>query len=213
MNDPFANPRPWWEDDYVWRPQGAGDTAEDAPAPEPPSAPEPLPELIECWRCGKMVEEETATCPFCRAALRTRRPRARARLRALPLDEPDGLAEDLRIRPALGPMLWFFGGLLIVSLVFGLVLRGLAESGKLTEETVERFTLVAEGIDTVLVLLAIGCLPRPRSLPTISTEGRALAWLSSVPLLALLLGVNFLYHQALLRAIGVDRDFGARLQP
>ena len=210
MNDPFANPRPWWEDDYVWRPKEA-DATEDAPAPEQHRLPEPLPNLVDCWRCGKSVEEGTPDCPYCRARLRSGDARGRTQSRSRPAAAGNEHPDRLRHFPALGLLLAFFGGLLLVSLVQGLILLGLFKDNNLTPDTVERANQITAGIDTLLVLLALAFIPRPPPSPKVSGEGRVLAWVGSVPVLAALLGLNFLYHWILQGALGIDRDIGAGL--
>ena len=209
MNDPFANPRPWWEDDYVWRPQEA-DATDDAPAPVERHRLEPLPDLVECWRCGKLVEEELTRCPYCRASVQTESPRrgSRRRARSEEVLEEDELGTHPRMSSALGPLLGFFAALLVVSLIQGLTLHGLAKSNNLTLEILEQIMWVAVAVDTLLVVVAVLFLPRPSPLPRVSGEGQALAWVGAVPVLAILLGLNFAYHWLLHRAIGIEPNGG-----
>jgi len=212
MNDPFANPRPWWEDDYVWRPKEA-DATDDAPTPVERRLPEALPDLVECWRCGKPVEERMTLCPYCRASLRTNKARRGSRRRARPEDvlEEDELGAHPQMSSALGPLLGLFVALLVVSLIQGLTVRGLIENNKLTPEIIEQITWVVAAVDTLLVVVALIFLPRPAPLPRVSGEGRALAWVGAVPLLAALLGLNFAYRWLLLRALGLDQNVGGGL--
>ncbi|MBI1914914.1 MAG: CPBP family intramembrane metalloprotease [Planctomycetes bacterium] len=209
MNDPFANPRPWWEDDYVWRPQEA-DATDDVSAPVERRLPEPLPDLVECWRCGKQVEEELSRCPYCRASLQTARPRRGSRRRTRPEDvlEEDEVGAYPRMSSALGPLLGFFTALLVVSLIQGLIVHGLIKDHKLTLEIVEQIMWVVGAIDTLLIVVAVIFLPRPSRLPRVSSEGRALAWVGAFPVLGIMLGLNFAYTWLLHRAIGIEPNPG-----
>jgi len=123
----------------------------------------------------------------------------------------DELGAPPQISSALGLLLGFFGALLLVSLIQGLTLHGLAKSNNLTWEIIEQITWVVAAVDTLLVVVALLLLPRPSPLPRIAGEGQALAWVGAVPVLAILLGLNFAYHWLLQRAIGIDPNVGGKL--
>jgi uncharacterized protein len=200
MSDPGSRPRPWWEeDDYVYRPPP------DVPAePVEDAEPPPLPVLVPCWRCGKDVEEDLARCPFCHARLREDTAEER-RLRRRLTREQSGLL----------PAVWFYLGLLVVSLVFGVIILAAARGGDLDFDALIPLTLVVQVIDTVLVVMAIYVV-RPPALPAVPSGRKAVAWALAAPFLAVLLGVNFAYHWLLTRALGIpDPSLGplAELTP
>src|SRR2546421_422308 len=108
MSDAPSEPNPWWEGDYVWRPQ---EVPADEPVEELDAAP-PGRTLVPCWHCGKLVEQATTVCLFCRAPL------GGGDLPPLPIPlSSDPKGDRLRLRPALLPMLGFFAVLLVM--IFG----------------------------------------------------------------------------------------------
>jgi CAAX protease family protein len=191
----LSDPKPWWEGDYVFRPAETADPVEpvpsSAPLPEPPLL-EALPVLAPCWRCGKEVQAGTAACPYCRARLRSDAP--------LPERAP---RKVVRATSPLLPVLGFYGGLLFVSLVQGVLFFNGVRNGDLTPDDALHFTLVAAGIDTVLVFASLFCIRRPAPLPRVSSGTRAGAWAVAVPLLAALLGLNIAYHLLLRNLLGL----------
>jgi membrane protease YdiL (CAAX protease family) len=173
--------RPWWEGDYVLRPAGEAEPASPRAGPA-----EALPRgvsLVACWRCDKDVEEGSRHCPFCHARLRQ--------------DTPEELALARRLTVSGSPVVavvWFFLGLLLVSLVQGMIL---SFSSDFTKEGALQVMLVAEAVWAVLVLVAVAVVRDIRPTPTVPPRRRAAAWLAGLPVLAALLGLNVAYHTAL----------------
>src|SRR5689334_22701237 len=126
MSDHSSDPKSWWDGDYVWRPDEASPTGSPEP-PEPvPEEPLELPAPVPCWRCGKDVKAEAATCPYCCARLHSDAWAAELRparpMRSIRLEEEGS---------PLFPLLWFYGGLLLVSLIQGLLIFSAARNGAL----------------------------------------------------------------------------------
>src|SRR5262245_49923183 len=175
--------RPWWEGDYVLRPAGEAEPASPLAGPAE-AVPRGVP-LVACWRCDKDVEEGSRHCPFCRARLRQ--------------DTAEELALARRLTASGSPVVavvWFFLGMLLVSLVQGMIL---SFSSDFTREGALRVMLVTEAVFSVLVLAALGVVRGVRPTPAVTSEQRTAAWLAGVPVLAALLGLNMAYHMALKR--------------
>jgi membrane protease YdiL (CAAX protease family) len=171
--------RPWWDGDYVWRPTedvSVGESELVRPLQQSP-----------CPRCGRGVVEDETTCPFCNAVL---------------------ASEKLRpavTRPWLNgvmPMLWFFVALLGVSLLQGVAMISLSRTGDLTPSMFLGLTLMVEGIDTMLVVLAVYILPRPPAPPRVEPLLQGLTWCFAAPLLLVMLGINYAYHSLLQHFLG-----------
>jgi membrane protease YdiL (CAAX protease family) len=198
MSDPAPGHRPWWEsDDYVLRPRG--ESIPSIPRPPEPLPAEPVPHLIPCRSCDKRVEEGTAVCPYCRARLRDAPARREGRERER---QPDRAPADAS---ALIAVVWFFVGLLGVSLVQGWVLRGMVEKGEPNPRDLLRLIGIVEVIDTALVLLAVCVVVRPRRYPSPPPEQQAAAWALALPILVGLLSINLLYHLVIQRLLGLPR--------
>jgi membrane protease YdiL (CAAX protease family) len=95
------------------------------------------------------------------------------------------------------PMIWFFVALLGVSLVQGIVFISLARQGTLSESLQLGLILLLEGVDTFLVLLAVCVLPRPAPPPSVEPMVQKVTWIFAAPLLLVLLGINYAYHNFL----------------
>ncbi len=104
------------------------------------------------------------------------------------------------------PLVGFFLAIMAVSLVHGLIVVGSFRDGGLGQEKALNLVLVVEAIDTLLVVAALLVLPRPPALPRRSAEVRGLTWAASVPVLAVLLAVNFAYHWLLRTALGMGDE-------
>lgn len=144
-------------------------------------------ETVACWRCGGSVEITLSRCPFCAA------PPATARTISPTATSPPG------DRPA--PVLrviTIFAALLAVSVVHGLVLRASGALGTAAGEGQAGDLLasiaVMEGIDTVLVLVALGWIRLRRRPARPSLDLRALAWCVFVPVFGAMLALNVGYH-------------------
>ena len=159
-----------------------------------------IPAVIDCWRCGKSVDAQSASCPFCAARLReTTRPAQRA------------IASD----DAFVRMLCFFGGLLAVSVGHGLILFGFASAGQLEEPAPEAVLMqigIFELISTGVVLAALVAVRVP-SEPRPDFRQRVTAWVVAWPLLAASLAINVGYHWWLRKGLGIpaiESEFAGR---
>jgi membrane protease YdiL (CAAX protease family) len=155
-----------------------------------------------CWRCDKQVVPVAGRCPYCRAKL-------------------EDLLEDRIVLPAkrgtspLFKVIWIWVGLMVISLVLGVTLLVMNRNGLVPRDAWEKqvliATFIAEGLGMVLILagwLWLGFPPRlHRPEPLI----RVLAWVWSLPVLAILLGVNVGYHLLLNRYLELPRINDMRL--
>ncbi len=160
---------------------------------------DPAPAILrECWRCGKFVDESCALCPFCRAELRSVRPTRRDPSANVSIDDAVG---SIKI------VLVFFTLLLLTSVAYAWYLYADAEKPEGPKEEQEiallHQMLVVEVLDTLLVLAAIASSTAPRPVRR-SDTAKTTAWLIGMPVLATLLGINFLYCALLTRYIGAE---------
>ena len=146
---------------------------------------------LSCWHCGYDVEERETICPHCRAALD-------------PTDRSPRLTRPRLPRPddAVMPMIWVFVAMLGVSVVYGIIAISMARKGGATNEQQFGMTLLVEGIDTLLVVLAVCLLPRPPAPPRVEPLIQGLTWGFAAPLLLILLGINSVYHHFLQSVLG-----------
>src|SRR5262245_45258875 len=111
MNEPDSR-KPWWDGDYVWRPEGSDPVPDDPKEPEV-SDPDSAPMLVQCWRCTQAVADTCKRCPYCRARLRhSRGPEEE--------DKPSASGTS-----GLVPLIWFFIALLCVSLIQAFLLHAI----------------------------------------------------------------------------------------
>lgn len=149
--------------------------------------PPPAAALVCCWRCGKHVNPIRGICPMCRAPLGA----AGMGAQKAPSDvHPEATA--------ITTLICVFGGMLAISAFFGFVVQfGFADVNKADAATFRRqlyFMLAIEAVDTVLVLSAFFIMARPSPQGQPDAMTRSGAWISALPLLALLLCLNFAYH-------------------
>jgi membrane protease YdiL (CAAX protease family) len=142
--------------------------------------------MLLCWRCDELVDQGRRSCPRCRASLEP--------------DEPDPLSGPLDPQnPTLGfvPLIVFFSIMLVISLVYGLNQFTQMRSGNTdifsTREQMRQMAAV-EVVDTILVVVAILVVARPKPIPVWPSGPRPVAWLLSIPVLVILLGINLAYH-------------------
>ncbi len=170
--------------------------------------------LTECWRCHKSVPETRRECPFCEATLRRMNVNPTARL--LPVDPSNPYASTVEVVASMPDtaetelaqktreivrLMWFFAGMLVVSLIGGAVATKIGEQmpkGANREAEELKLILVFEAIDTVLVLAALAVVGRPSSLGERSTNERLLGWMAGLPILVGVLAVNYAYHRLLM---------------
>ena len=160
----------------------------------PDLAPPSVPNVI-CRRCGKSVEPATF-CVYCRVRLQPE----------------DGVERKARPRAssdqALVRCCFIFTGMVLVTLVFGWIGRFAKEPIGVEDRSqfVQQLTglTVAETIDLCLVAFAIvwvGRVPSPKKPRRLV---RIACWVSAVPVLVGLLGVNFAYHWLVNAGLGLD---------
>jgi hypothetical protein len=169
-----------------------------------PPAPPPM---IACRRCGKSTPANRAKCVYCEARLP-------------PLESPGvpyaGFAQTEQVqsssifssRPeteidqgSATTRLLIFYVLLLSTNILG---RVMAEAG-IDEHTSRRVltdrviatTVFVELLDVVIVLAALFTVPWPPKIGPQSLQMKRIGWLTGPLVLAVLLGLNFLYHHLL----------------
>jgi membrane protease YdiL (CAAX protease family) len=158
--------------------------------------PELMP-LVECWRCGKLVDVQ-GHCPWCGASGRNRddeRHRSRA---SIAIANPEGL-----IAPRL---LATYSLLLASSVVYGWFIHfGLGEPVAMNAEQASRQVwrmLFIEVFDAVVILASLFWIPRPpKTEPTVWVR-RLWSWATGAVLLGVALAANFGYHRLILYLVG-----------
>jgi CAAX protease family protein len=197
MNPP---PSPWDppDDGAIHR----DDTPLDVPLVEEAGSDEPA--LEACWRCGKSVDMSLGVCPICRAPSRSAQPRRTYPRYTRPAVEPAGDLAGIVPR-GIKAVLWTFAIMLFVSVIQAWWLRDGSGIGRLPAQEQQRVLLqqllVFELVDTILLLIAVVWATRPPSFPQ-NARRYASAWLAAGPVLAVLLGFNWAYHQMILEIIG-----------
>jgi membrane protease YdiL (CAAX protease family) len=143
-------------------------------------------DITVCWRCELEVAAEASVCPHCSARQTTTGPAAAAATAASRVFENVNL------------LFCTFTLLLVTGIVHALVLaaRFDRDAGFNAQQRREVFTqiLVVEGVDTVIIAVALAMSwgQYPRTLPR--ERVRLVAWLTSLPILAGLIVVNLAYH-------------------
>jgi CAAX protease family protein len=196
MNPP---PSPWdvpEEDETV-------PTDEIRPAETDGAEATPSSHLETCWRCGKCVDLSRGACPVCRAPARAARPLGNYRWEERSF--PEHALAGTSVPQPIKAILWMFAIMLGMSVIQAWWLRDGSGIERLPQKEQQRVLLeqliVFEAIDTFLVVVTLAWASRPPALRR--TEGQyAVAWLAAGPMLALLLGINWTYHEFLRKAIG-----------
>src|SRR5688572_3843961 len=139
-----------------------------------------------CWRCGLEVAVDASVCPHCAARQSTSLPGSAAEPHA------PGAFQNVNLLFCTYTLLLVMG--IVHALVLGLLFDG--DGGFDAKQRRQVFTqiLVVEGIDTLIIAVALikswgrftRTLPRERV--------RVTAWLVSLPILAGLIAVNLAYH-------------------
>ena len=164
--------------------------AAPAPVGESPGPGGPMPVTTPCWRCGKPLEFGASECPWCRAV-----PVATASHPPLP-----------RQRATLESLAGYYSILLLSSVAFGLAGRaaeGPGDDGAIGEDM--GLTLTLECVWTLGVLVALARMPAPPPLRR-DAGARLAGWALSLPILLLMLTVNYAYHAALGRYLGIEPE-------
>ncbi len=170
------------------------------PLDDDPVAPEPLAVAqVICWRCDKPYDVTLPQCDTCRAANRSR------------TETASSPSDSVRARqsPAIVRVVWAFAAMAAVS-IFGAL--GVALTVDLSVPIQEAAAVqlffwmgLLEAVDTVIVMIAMVKI-RTAPLGVVNSSTRALAWWSALPLLALLLAINFGYHSLLRTMLNLDPE-------
>jgi membrane protease YdiL (CAAX protease family) len=189
----------WTDDPWPQSDPYGGSPPEEKAGDEPQSAeaaPEEAPvDLAPCWRCGLHAPLDAFECPHCRAPLR------RAAEPGAPADRPTR-------RPPILPMVLVYVIVLATSLIAGLAFRFSiqADNRKALPQFETQIPLIIglEAVDTVLVFIAAVTMWKSSRTEPPSANARLATWALALPLLAGLLGLNYLYHLALHSYIGIQ---------
>ena len=172
----------------------------ETPSVTPPSSPP-----IKCWRCGHSVSPTpSGTCPSCAARIAT------ATQRSVP--KPAQRWEESGDASAIRRMLGFYTALLGTTVIFGWIVGDMIpeESTELTKsQSVRILTTMAvvSVIDAAIILFAFfsirKCIPLPAHT---KPAGHAHWWVFALPVLGVLLGINFGYHWGILELAGIEPE-------
>lgn len=153
---------------------------------EPMTTAAPPPPPQRCWRCELEAPGGAAVCPHCAARLHAHVAGDESAL--------DHHAPDATIKLLLGS----YAILLVTGIVHALALavrfHDVAEVDDATRESVLWQVLFVEAIDTLVVVWALIRWNRDSSSVVPSPVSRMVSWLSAMPLLGVLLAINFGYH-------------------
>lgn len=162
-------------------------------------APEVLREETECWRCGKLFDIEQSECEFCLAKNRS-------------YADKSVFDTAKTESPAIVKVVWAFAWLAAVSLICSAVFSVGADQVLPGTEAWAKAVLVSSGIieflDTIIVIGAFFLIRSNPVWPQISPRTKLIAWLTSVPLLALVLALNVGYHSWLAREFQIESGLG-----
>lgn len=172
MDSSFPNPDSW----RVGRSVGV----------DPPHEESPLPP-ITCWRCGKDVPADTQSCIYCAATLVKR---------ALPIS-PIGTNESHTHARSIVRLMVIFTVMLGVSIVGGIISRVFDESITPRSWDALIVTMIMEGVDSILIIVAWVIAGAGFREERHSLNRRVLAWVFSMPTLAIMLSLNVMYHHLL----------------
>ena len=171
-------------------------TPESPDLVQPPVAQAPPPPVeIVCLRCGKSVLGNMRVCPFCDARLPSTGTAPEGTENPADPFIPSQLHFDAESGTAISRLLIFYLLLLSTNLLAHWLAKGLFDDGapiNIRQMTI--FTLVMEGIDTVIVLVSLAMIPRPPRLWAPTLKHRAVGWLAGGVILACAFGLNLLYH-------------------
>ncbi len=150
------------------------------------------PALIDCWRCGKLVDETVPTCPYCRARLHAESAEP-SPPRAAPNDQQG---------QAIGRVLIVYSVMLAIALAFSLVSRFGSEADAPDQPVASvedglNAILALELIDIGLIVAAVFWIPKRPGPDPLPPRRRLAGWAASVPLLLVPLAINVAYNQFL----------------
>jgi membrane protease YdiL (CAAX protease family) len=147
----------------------------------------PVADAIEfnCWKCANVLRERVEFCPGCGAYLAPQR--AITRVEAAASDSP-------LVRVIIFFMAWLVISLAQAFFLFGHQQSPFGISQRHSADNQLNTILIAEAIDTVLVVLAIYKVGRPRRPQPTAFAVRLAVWMTAIPGLVVLLALNFAYH-------------------
>jgi membrane protease YdiL (CAAX protease family) len=151
------------------------------------STPESTAELqpkVNCWRCGK-ASAAGSECEWCGATLVSQPTRAAATEAAPPL---------LKFIRAYAILLIFSAVVGVATWIIHVVQGSRSESHTQTLFEFTAAELVIVVIWTIVIFAAGRSVPRPPPLPERTGRVRAAMWLAALPLMGVLLALNFGYH-------------------
>ncbi len=184
---------------------GAWDEPDPRAEAIPVVYPEPDPEPVFCRRCGETSPPEGNCCPWCGAWIVGERPRAKP-VYSIDDDEPEDDWDSHAARaayvvpvaapPLLPPLLVVFGsyGLLIFTLIAFVVFAVVAQLS--TEEDMLAGQVLIEVVDAFLIVGALALVWR-QAKQRVPAGAMALTWVVAIPVLCLLLCVNYVYITSL----------------
>ncbi len=144
-------------------------------------------EQITCWRCDKLYNQALSKCPTCLAFNRT-------------ITGSDSAADSSTKSPAIVGVIWSFVAISVASIVCFLGAAFSIDFINANDISVTTQLLgwmgATEIIHTVILVIALLTIhTAPNVFP--ETSNRILVWCLALPMLAAMLGVNFLYHSLL----------------
>jgi len=141
---------------------------------------------VVCWRCELEVPAEQSVCPHCEAQLRSEETAASQGGYSKPRTDPFKV------------LMWSYALLLASTILLALSLGLTIDDDAVFDDQLRTQALtqmfVAEVIDVVIVCVAMAMCYRVIRPPSKGTENWLLAWLVFVPMLAVLLLINYQYH-------------------
>jgi membrane protease YdiL (CAAX protease family) len=166
----------------------------DSVSPVPAMAP-------QCPRCGKLVVGEFSICPFCDARLRGPVPSVyHAEPRGPFVPRNRRVVVDSESTIAVTRLLFFYLLLLATNVIGHMIVESWHVNQLPKNVLIDhwiRLIVTMEGIDAVILAIALVSLPWPPKLPISARWRQTAGWLSGPFVLSITLGLNFAYHFAL----------------
>lgn len=172
------------------------DSVDDGKVPDE-AATDSLTEEIICRRCGKAVLLGPPKCKYCDARLPQTAPTHTGGNPLVVAYSPGALElESAHDYQALTRLMVFYLILLATNIFAAAVARTVDQTqpDEAIAEQHLRIMLVAEVVDTFIVLISLTMIPRPPRFGVVGLGRRLTSWFVSPALLAALLGINHAYH-------------------
>lgn len=145
--------------------------------------------MVSCWRCELDSPVGLSVCPHCEASLG---------------NIGDQSTPEAGTKPqayALKILMWSFALLMATTIILAVIVNATTDPDSLVDDSVLQKLLnqilVVEGIDTIIIFVAILLCPRSISAIPAPQNKPWRAWLLFVPMLALMMLLNFGYHELL----------------